>query len=403
MTEACVIVGAGHCGGQAALSLREAGFAGRVVLLGAEPHPPYQRPPLSKRYLAGELDAERTLLRPLAHYAAQSIEVRLGTPATAIDGSAARVELADGSRVAYDRLLIATGSRPRRLPVPGAGLPGVFYFRTLEDVDRIRAALAPGRRLVVIGGGYIGLEVAAVAVELGLRVTVLEAAGRLLARVTSPPVSAYFEQLHRDRGVEIVCGGAVTAIEGRERAEAVLCGRERYAADAVVIGIGITPNTELAAAAEIGCDDGIVVNERCATGAPGIYAAGDCTRHPSALLGRRIRLESVQNAVDQAKVAAANMAGGDRVYDEVPWFWSHQYDVRLQSVGLYQGGEVMVKRGSPAQHRFAVFYLREGVLTGIDAVNMPREYMACRKLVAQRARPAIEQLANPAAPLQEAA
>jgi 3-phenylpropionate/trans-cinnamate dioxygenase ferredoxin reductase subunit len=403
VTGNCVIVGAGQCGGQAAASLRELGYAGRIVLVGAESHPPYQRPPLSKRYLAGQLAAERTWLRPSAWYAEHGIETRLGSAATAIDRTAARVELADGSSIAYDRLLLATGSRPRPLAVPGAGLQNVFTLRGLDDAQRIRAAMAPGKRLVVIGGGYIGLEVASVAVELGLHVTVLEAADRLLARVTSPPVSAYFEQLHRDRGVQIACGSPVTALEGDGRVSAVTCGAARHPADVVVAGIGIVPNTELASAAGIVCDDGILVNERLATSAPNIYAAGDCARHPCPLLGRRVRLESVQNAVDQAKAAAASICGVERPYDEVPWFWSHQYDVRLQSVGLRQEGETMVERGSPADHRFAVFYLRDGVLTGVDAVNMTREYMACRKLVAQRARLPVEQLADPAAPLAEAA
>jgi 3-phenylpropionate/trans-cinnamate dioxygenase ferredoxin reductase subunit len=401
MRETCVIVGAGQCGVQAAASLRENGFQGRIVLIGEERHAPYQRPPLSKGYLAGKLAPERIELRPASFYTERDIERVFGTRVVAIDRAAGYVRLADGRTQGFDKLLLATGSRPRRLQVPGAGLAGVYVLRTRDDADAIRAEWAPGRRLAIIGGGYIGLEVAAVAVTMGLQVTVLEAAERVLSRVTSPQMSAYFEEVHRRRGVEIRCGAAVAGFEGDGRLHAVVCGGERIAADVAVVGIGIMPNVELASEAGLPCDDGIVVDEFCRTADERIFAAGDCTNHPSPLLGRRVRLESVQNATDQAKAAAANLCGKARTYAEVPWFWSHQYDLRLQTVGLVNGYDQIVERGNRARNAFALFYLRDGRLTAVDAVNMPREYMACRRLLPQKACLDLSRLADASVPIQE--
>lgn len=401
MPETFIIVGAGQAGGQAAATLRERGFAGRIVLLGEEPVVPYQRPPLSKKFLAGELPVERTYLRPASFYQQHGIELKLGIRAEGIDRSARTVDLGSDGKLPYDKLLLATGSRPRQLAVPGANLPGVHCLRTIADVLQIRPHMAVGRQLVVVGGGYIGLEVAAVAAEGGMRVTVLEAADRILSRVTSPAMSEFFTGVHRSHGVEIRCLSAVSGFEGSDRVEAVRCVDQRIPADLVVVGIGIVPNVELAAAAGLACENGILVDERCRSGDPNVFAAGDCTNHPNPVLQRRVRLESVQNAVDQAKAAAANMAGAQDGYAQVPWFWSNQYDLKLQSVGLLDGYDQVVRRGDPATRSFALFYLREGVLTAVDAVNMPREYMACRKLIPQRFRIAPQRLADTSLAMQE--
>ena len=377
-----VVVGAGQAGAQAALALREHGFRGRIVLLGEEPDRPYTRPPLSKKFLSGGLEEERVFLRPSALYEAQGIELKLGVRVAALDTRAARIELDNGLRLPYDGLLLATGSRSRRLEVPGAGGPGIFYLRSLADARRLHHAIAPGRRVAIIGGGYIGLEVAATASAMGARVRVLEAGARVLGRVTTEPVSEYFTRLHRDHGVDVRCGVRVVAFEGTDRLEALACAHGRFEADVAVVGVGAEPNDALARAAGIACDDGIVVDERCRTSAANVYAAGDCASHPSRLLGRRVRLESVQNAVDQATVAARNLCGHDVAYDKVPWFWSEQYGIKLQTAGFSEGCDEVVTRGDPAQDAFALLYRRAGRLVGVDAVNMTTEYLAGRREIA---------------------
>lgn len=386
---AVVIVGGGHAGGQAAASLRQEGYAGPVVLLAEEPQVPYQRPPLSKQYLAGEWGLERVCLRPAAFYPGRDIDVRPGTRVAGIDAAARTVLCEDGATVRYQRLLLATGARPRRLEVPGAGLPGVHCLRTIADADAIKAELRPGARLVVVGGGYIGLEVAAVAVSMGLSVTVLEMEARLLKRVATPAMSAFYEGIHRQRGVAIRTGAQVVAFAGAKdaggRLTAVECANgERVPADVAVVGVGVAPNLELAAAAGLACDNGIVVDERARSSDPNIYAAGDCTNHPNPILGRRLRLESVPNAMEQSRVAAANIAGASRTYAAVPWFWSDQYDLKLQMAGFPEAQDEAVLRGDPAERRFATFYLRRGRLAAVDAVNCPREFMAARQLLGKR-------------------
>ena len=383
-----VIVGGGHAGGQAAASLRQDGYAGPVLLLAEEPHLPYQRPPLSKQYLAGEWDLERVRLRPAAFYQDRDIDVRPGARADGIDAAARTVLCEDGTAVRYQRLLLATGTRARTLDVPGAGLPGVHCLRTVADAAAIKAELKPGGRLAVVGGGYIGLEVAAVAASMGLSVTVLEMEARLLKRVATPAMSAFYERTHRQRGVAIRTGAEVVAFAGAGaggRLTAVECANgERVAADVAVVGVGVAPNVELAAAAGLACDDGIVVDEHARTSDPNIYAAGDCTNHPNPILGRRLRLESVPNAMEQSRVAAANMAGAKRTYAAVPWFWSDQYDLKLQMAGFPEAQDEAVVRGDPAERRFATFYLRRGRLAAAEAVNCPREFMAARQLLGKR-------------------
>ena len=396
-----VIVGAGHAGGQTAISLRQAGYEGRIVICGAEPVPPYQRPPLSKKYLSGELALARVFLRPESFYSGNDIELRLGNAAGEIAPERRTVVLEDGESFAFTDLVIATGSRPRRLDAPGTDLGNIFYLRSLEDSDAIRNALVAGRRLVVVGGGYIGLEIASTAKGLGLEVCVIEAADRILARVTAPEMSAYYTRAHRARGVDVRLSTLITSFEGNGTVRSVVCADETIPADIVVIGIGIVPNAALAASAGIRCDDGIVVDERCATSADHVYAVGDCTRHPNPILGRTLRLESVQNALEQARTAASNIAGTPSKYEQVPWFWSDQFDLKLQMVGMSQGHDTIVQRGSMDADDFAMFYLKEGVLIAVDAVNRPREFMACRKLVPQRPRIDPAKLADESIPMQE--
>ena len=383
-----VIVGGGQAGGQAAASLRQEGCEDRILVLADEPHIPYQRPPLSKQYLAGACGLERVHLRPASFYATKDIEVRCGVRVERLDLGAKTVTCANGESIGYHKLLLATGARARRLAVPGGDLPGVHYLRTIADVDVIRQDLRPGRRLVVVGGGYIGLEVAAVAVSLGLQVTVLEMEPRVLQRVASAEMSAFFAALHTGKGVAIRTKARVTAFSGETRLSAVVCGEgEQVPADLAVVGVGVTPNVELAANAGLVCDDGVVVDEYARTDAPDVYAAGDCTNHPNAVLGRRLRLESVPNAMEQARVAAANLAAPDgkaRPYAAVPWFWSDQYELKLQMVGFATDGERSVTRGDPASRQFATFHLRGGELIAADAVNSPREFMAARQLLGRK-------------------
>ena len=398
-----IIAGAGHAGGQTAISLRQAGYEGRIVVCGDEPVPPYQRPPLSKKYLSGELALERVFLRPESFYSKNDIEFRLGNAVREIDRERRTVRLQDGDSLPFTDLVIATGSRPRRLDAPGADLGNIFYLRTLADSDVIRNALVAGRRLAVVGGGYIGLEIASTAKGLGLEVCVIEAADRILGRVTAPEMSAYYTSAHRARGVDIRLSTAITAFEGdgTGTVESVNCGDETIPADVVVVGIGIVPDQELAASAGIRCDDGIVVDERCATSADHVYAVGDCTRHPNPILGRTLRLESVHNALEQARTAAANIAGTLTKYEQVPWFWSDQFDLKLQMVGMSQGYDTIVQRGSMDADDFAMFYLKDGVLIAVDAVNRPREFMACRKLVPERPRIDPTKLADESIPMKE--
>ena len=379
-----VIVGGGQAGSQAAVGLRERGFRGRVILLGDEPSLPYMRPALSKKFLSGDEDESHLVLRPAAFYESHGIEWRAGTRACSIERHARRLRLTEGRYLTYDNLLLATGSRPRTLDVPGAGLAGIHLLRTTRDSARLREAIAAGKRVVVVGAGYLGLEVAAVAATAGAQVTVVEIADRLLSRVTTPRISGYLSEVHRSHGVRIQCSTRVTAFGGGERLERVETDRGSIAADVAVIGIGALPNEELALEAGIACDDGILVDDFARTSDPHVYAAGDCTRHPNPLYGRLLRLESVQNAVEQASVAAANIAGDAVRYHRVPWFWSQQYDRKLQSAGLSNGHDAVEERGDRAAGRFAIRYLRSGRLVAVDAVNMPGEYLAARREIERR-------------------
>lgn len=403
MVNRILIVGAGQAAIQAIDTLRRKGFSGQLTLVGEEPWLPYQRPPLSKKYLSGAMEREKLLIRPQSFYQDHRVQTHLGRRALEIDRQRRSVRLDDGTAVGYDALLLATGSAPRHIPVSGAGLAGVHLLRNIADVERIRADLASARSLVIIGAGYIGLEVAGTAREMGLAVTLLEQTNRVLSRVTAPQISAFYESEHTRQGVRVICGAEVRALEGSQgRVRTVVCeDGSAHEADMVLVGIGVGPRDDLAQAAGLDCLNGIVVDQHCRTSDPNIYAAGDCTSHPSIHYGRHVRLESVDNAFEQASSAALNILGTPTPHDKVPWFWSDQYDLKMIIVGLSQGYDEAITRGSPASRSFSVCYLREGELIAVDTVNAPKDQMAARKLVAARARPDRAKLAEPDIPLRD--
>jgi 3-phenylpropionate/trans-cinnamate dioxygenase ferredoxin reductase subunit len=403
MISSILIIGGGQAGAQAVDTLRREGFSGRVVLIGDEPELPYQRPPLSKKYLSGEMAADRLPFRHRAFYDEHRVELKLGRQAVRLDAAARRVELADGEQLAYDRLLLCLGAESRRLTCPGATLPGVHYLRAIADIAPIQAGVKPQARVVIIGGGYIGLETAATCRKMGCEVTVLEMADRVMNRVVAPAVSQYFAREHRSHGVNIVCDTRVVCLEGQGRVERVVCADgTRHAADMVIVGVGAVATTQLASAAGLTCDNGIVVDEYCRTSDPAIYAAGDCTNHPSLRFGRRVRLESVDNAFEQAKSAALNLLDRPVAHDRVPWFWSDQFDDKLLIVGLSQDHDRQVLRGDPASRSFSVCYLKGRELLAVEAVNHSKDYMAGRKLIAERALMDVERLADERIALKDA-
>ena len=405
MAKTVVIAGAGHAAGQAVASLKQHKFGGRIILVGDEPYLPYQRPPLSKKFLAGELELERLYLRPERYYTEHDVELRLNTRVTAIDRDRKTLKLNDDSELAYSRLVLATGTRVRTLGMDGETLDGVHYLRTVDDVLALRDDFKPGARLVVLGAGYIGLEVAAVAVQAGLAVSVWEIAERVLARVASPELSAFYQQVHTDAGVELKLGGAALAeIRGDGRVESVVDSEGvEHPADLVLIGVGVLPVTDIAEAAGLPCDNGILVDEFCQTEDPDILAIGDCTNHPNSLLGKRLRLESVHNAQEQAKTAAATLLGNPKAYAQVPWFWSDQYDLKLQIAGLTEPGCERVVRGETGARSLAVFHLANGELQAVEAVNSAREFMLGKKLIAAKAILDPKALADTSLPFKEQA
>lgn len=397
MAAPIIIVGASHAGAQLADALRHQGWEGGILMIGEEPEPPYQRPPLSKDFLAGAMDEDRLPIRGDGYFAENEIELLIGHRVTAIDRAAKTVGTNDGNHHPYSALALTTGARARRLGVPGENLRGVCVLRTVADVRQIRILLMEAEAMVVVGGGFIGLECAAVARGLGHAVTVLEARERLMPRVLPPLLSEFYARLHHDHGVRIVCNETVRSIRGDGgRAVGVECaGGRYYPADLVVIGVGVVPNEELARGCGLACENGILVDERARTSDPDVVAAGDCANHPNRYFGRRVRLESVQNAHDQARTAAATLAGRDQPYDLVPWFWSDQYHVKLQMAGRSEGHDREVVRGDPAAHKFSVFYFARERLIGADSVSSPLDHMAARKLIAAGTRLTPEQAADP--------
>ncbi|WP_300542880.1 FAD-dependent oxidoreductase [Maricaulis sp.] len=407
-----IIAGAGQAGGQCAASLRRNGWTGRILLAGAEPHPPYQRPPLSKAYLAGEIGEDRLWLQPRETWADQNVDLRLGVTATAIDRSAKTVAFDDGRTEHYDHLVLATGSRVRTLPVPGAGLEGVRYLRTIADVDQLRADVTPDKRIAIIGGGYIGLEAAAVAKKLGARPVVFEAMDRLLARVAVPELSQYYLDTHRAHGVTVELGAQVAEISGKggglfggkKRVATVrLADGRSFECDSVLVGIGILPNQEIATGAGLATDNGIRIDAECRTADPAIYAIGDCAEQENWLTGTRVRLESVPNALEQAKHAAAAICGTPAPRPDVPWFWSDQFDLKLQTAGLVGQQDTTLRRrpaDTEAGH-FSLFHLKDGVLIAADCVNDAHGFMAAKAMIAARAKPDQADLVNPDVPMKD--
>lgn len=401
-----LIVGAGQAAGEMASALRANGYQGPITIVGEETHLPYQRPPLSKAFLSGDTPLERLFTKSATAYQNAGIEFIGGARVTRIDRAARTVALADGRTLPYGKLVLATGGRPRQLTLPDERVnraPNLHYLRTIAHVEAIRERFLPGSRLVIIGGGYIGLEVAAVARKKGIDVTVLEAAPRVLARVTAPEVSAFYEKVHADAGVKVLVNTALTGFEfdAEGRVTQVLAGEGlAIAADLVIVGIGLIPNVELAAEAGLAIDNGIAVDEYGQTSDADILAIGDCTSHPSAYAGRRLRLESVPSALEQARSAAALLVGQKKPYNSVPWFWSDQYDLKLQMVGLNQGYDTVVLRGSPEARSFLAFYLKDGVILAVDSVSRMSEFTVAKKLVADRIKADPAVLADEAQPIK---
>lgn len=388
-----IIIGAGQAGLQTILSLRQSGYTQAITLIGDEAYLPYQRPPLSKAYLSGKMERDRLFLKPDSFFSENDITLKLDTRVTSLDASAKTVTLESDETMTYDDLVIATGSRPRRLDLPGRDLGNIFDLRGMADIDAMQPHFVAGKKLVVIGGGYIGLEAAAVAADMGLHVHVLEAAPRLLARVAEPEISEFYDRIHKARDVTIITQSNIKGFVGEnsENSERRVSGVQMadgsvIDADIVITGIGILPNIELAEAAGLTLDNGIVVNDLGQTSDAHIYAAGDCTQHPNNVLGRSLRLESVPNAIEQGKAVASSICGAPKPYHQVPWFWSDQYDVKLQIAGVPTQIDHKVLRGDDTGNSFAWFYFTGDKLTGVTAVNRPAEFMAGRMLIEKSAK-----------------
>ncbi|MBE7554572.1 MAG: FAD-dependent oxidoreductase [Anaerolineales bacterium] len=382
MSQAMVIVGANLAGGVAALTLREEGFTGKVILIGAEPHPPYERPPLSKKYLQGEKSLAEITLRPLAYYAEQNIETRLGVRARRVDPQAKVVELENGERIPYDKVLIASGVRNRSLVVPGADLPGIYSLRDVADADVIRKEGVAGRKVVLAGMGFIGSEVAATLRQRDVEVAVVEPLKMPLAHILGEEMGRVFESFHREHGVQMYFDELVTGFEGDNQVRRVITRSGRQLeCDFVVVGVGVEPVTEVVAGTGIKLDNGIVVDEYCQTNIEGIYAAGDVARHYHPLVGRHIRVEHYQNAISQGQAAARNMLGKQQPYTEVHWFWSDQYDYNIQYAGFHGEWDQFVVRGSLEQRNFVGFYLRDQRIIAAVAINRPKDLRLTMPLI----------------------
>lgn len=399
-----LIVGTGHAGSQAAIALRQYGFAGSIALLGKEPELPYERPPLSKDYLAGEKPFERMLIRPESFWSERKIDIFGGEEIVDVDAKAQQVRSETGSTFHYRHLIWAAGGSARKLKCEGGDLTGVHTIRTRSDVDALKKELPGAQRIAVVGGGYVGLEAAAILRSAGKDIVLIEAMDRLLARVAGEEISRFFEAEHRRQGVQIRLDERVASIGGHDgRVEAVLLeSGHAIPADIVVVGIGIDP--EVSPLLKAGCagSDGVNVDEFCRTSLPGIYAIGDCARHRNIFAGgEALRIESVQNAHDQATVAAKAILGNPEAYTSIPWFWSNQYDVKLQTVGLSTGHDQRIVRGFPERGSFSLVYLRQGQVIALDCVNATKDYVQGRKLILEAARPDLERLANPDIPLKE--
>jgi 3-phenylpropionate/trans-cinnamate dioxygenase ferredoxin reductase subunit len=398
-----IIIGAGQAGAETAQRLRQGGFHGDITLIGEEPFAPYQRPPLSKAFLKGELSLERLLLRPASVYAEENIALLTRVRAVWIDRANRRVRIEGGRELPYDALVLATGARPRKLPLAGADLEGVHLFRTASDVESLRPGFTAGARLVVVGAGYIGLEVAAVARQCGLDVTVVETAPRPLCRVTCPEVSGFFLDEHTRQGVRFILGGQPAVLKGAEHVTGVaLTDGGEMPADIVIAGIGITPETTLAEQCGLPVNNGVLTDRHCRTSDPAIFAIGDCAARPMIHYDNQVRrLESVHNAVEGAKIVAATILGAPDHVEEAPWFWSDQYDLKLQIAGLFNGYDQIVFRGVMDDRSFAAFYYKQGRLIAVDAVNKPGEYLGAKMLIQTGRSLPPEAVANVSRPMKE--
>ena len=399
-----VIVGAGHAGAQCAIALRQNGFEGRIVMIGREPEPPYERPPLSKEYFAREKTFDRLYIRPPQFWEEKDVELRLGVEVTAIDAAAHVATLSDGSTLEYGKLVWAAGGDPRKLTCPGADLAGVHAVRTRADCDQLMGEIDGGvKNVVVIGGGYIGLEAAAVLTKMDCKVTLLEALPRVLARVAGEELSAFYEKEHRDHGVDLRTGVSVESLEGEGRITGVkLADGTVIPADAAIVGIGIIPAVAPLIAAGAAGGNGVDIDDHCRTSLSDVYAVGDCAAFACDFAGGAVmRVESVQNANDQASCVAKAICGDPQPYHAFPWFWSNQYDLRLQTAGLSVGFDQTVTRGNSADRSFSVVYLKQGKVIALDCVNMVKDYVQGRKLVEAGVSPDLARLADPAVPLKE--
>ena len=384
--ENVIIIGASHAAADAISTLRRAGWTGSITLVGDETELPYQRPPLSKGYYKGEVAVEKLAIRNADYYTTAKVDLYLGRRAESINRDEKHIVLDGGERLEYNHLILATGTRARYLPVDGGDLPCIKYLRTVADVDDIKNSLSADAKLLIVGGGYIGLEVAASAVKQGNRVTVLEAMDRVLARVTSPVVSEFYQNMHSQEGVDIRLNARLDKFQQiDDQYLALLADGEQLEFDCAIVGIGVIPNIELAEDAGLACDNGIIVDEFTRTADPFIYAVGDCSNHPNLIYQRRIRLESVPNAAGQAKTAALAICGQDQAYDQLPWFWSDQYDVKLQTAGLLEGYDDYQVDGDIASGKFSVSYFCNGKLIALDALNSPAAFMKSKKLILQAA------------------
>jgi 3-phenylpropionate/trans-cinnamate dioxygenase ferredoxin reductase subunit len=385
--EDLVIIGAGQSAIQCINSLKKEGYAGSITMIGEEEHLPYQRPPLSKGFLEDSVNKERLYFKKLDFFTENKIQLKLGTSANKVDLENKLVFLSDDTHLSFDKLVFATGSRVRKLDFPGSNLSSIHYLRGLDDAESIKNDLERSKEVVVIGAGYIGLEVAAIAAKKNVTVSVIEMADRVMNRTVDPQISDYYLKLHQNNGVKFIFNNSLEEIKGSKKVESVLCSDgSEIKADMVIIGAGIIPNVELADQAGVFCDNGILVDEFGQTNYKNIYACGDCTSHPNKLLNKQLRLESVHNAMEQSKTVAFSALAKPLEYNQVPWFWSDQYDHKLQIVGLSGEHDNVVMRGNTKDQKFMLFYTKDNQLIAVDAVNNPKEFLICRKLVANKVK-----------------